>query len=96
MLEKIDCFEQRITCQLDSGQNPNIMKVKVKLAKIRKLVDKLYERPYFLAPVITEIELEIEIENIFSVLVGEEGEERENKKLKHKKGNVKMSKKASV
>lgn len=53
-----------MTHQLGRDQTPDIMDVKAEVAKIKKMVHELYDKPFILAHVIIEIELVIEVENI--------------------------------
>lgn len=54
--------------------------MKLKAVEIQKLVDELFKRPIFPTPIIIEIEPKVEIENIWSVSIGEEGRERKKRK----------------
>lgn len=60
----MDAFHKRLIHQLGSGQTPDVLELKAEVDEIWKLVDELYDRPFILAPIITEIKLEIEFENI--------------------------------
>lgn len=50
---RLDALEKHMMQQLGSGQTPDIMEVKKKVAKIKKMVNKLYDRPFISALVIT-------------------------------------------
>lgn len=62
------------------------MEVKAEVAKLRKLVNKFHERLVFPMPVIIEVQPKVEIKNIWSVSVREEG----GKKTKQEKKAPKM------
>lgn len=62
------------------------MKVKVEVAEIRKFFNDLYDWYFVLAFVITELEPNIEIKDIWSVSMGEERRKKEkNTKVLKKK-----------
>lgn len=42
----------------------NIEKVKTEVVRIKKIVDKLYERLFIPAPVVMEVVPEVQVENI--------------------------------
>lgn len=50
--------------QLGSSQTLKIAKAKVEAAEFKKMVNKMYDRPFIPTPVVTEVEPEIYIENI--------------------------------
>lgn len=51
------------------------------MVEIRKLIEESYDRPFIPTHAIMKIELEIEVENIWSVPVGEEGREIKKRKI---------------
>lgn len=53
-----------MTRQLGNSQIPNIVEVKIEVAKIKKMVNELYKRPFIPSTMIIEIEPKIEVENI--------------------------------
>lgn len=58
-------FESRITQQLGSGQMPNIADARSKIAKIKKMVMELYERPIIAEPVVETIISTVEVPKIW-------------------------------
>lgn len=60
----MDDFEQRMTYHLGRSQIPNTAEVKVKVANINKIVNKMYDNLVIPAPIIIEIKPEIKVENI--------------------------------
>lgn len=60
-------------CQLENRQIPDIIEVIAEVSKIRKLVDELYDRLFVPASMVIEIESEIEVEKVWSILVREQG-----------------------
>lgn len=53
-----------MTRQLRSNHTPDISKVKSEVAKIKKMVDDLYDMPFIPALVIVEVDPKIQVENI--------------------------------
>lgn len=43
------------------------MEVKAYVAEIKKMVDELYDRPFIPAPVVIEVDPNIEVENIWVI-----------------------------
>lgn len=80
---RLDEFDKRMTRQLGSEQILTIAKVKTEVVEIKKMVSDLYDRPFILALVVLEVELEIHIKNIQEILKLEEKGIRQRKKKKH-------------
>lgn len=58
---RLDAFEQQITHQLGSSQTLDVAKVKADVAKIKKIVDELFDSLFIPAPVVLEVEPDIQV-----------------------------------
>lgn len=67
---------------MGNHQISKIIKVKVEVAKIKKMVNEMYDKPFLSTHVVTDIEPKIKVVNIWSILKLEKNLER--KKRKHK------------
>lgn len=63
----LDGFDLSVTCHFKRVQSSNITRVKAEVVELWKLVNELHERPVNLMPIITEIQQEEEIENIWGI-----------------------------
>lgn len=97
---RMDDFKLQITKQLKGVQTTDIIDVKVKIAELWKLVDKLHEWPVYPMLIIMNIQPKEEIKNIWDVRIEDEG--RKKKENKKRKGlsideeNIEVEKRASV
>lgn len=67
---------------MGSGKISNIAEVKVEVAKIKKMVSKLYDRPIIPKSMVTKVVLKLHIENIWEILdLVEEPREKRKKKI---------------
>lgn len=78
-----DAFDQRMIRQMGSVQNLNIVEVKEEVAEIKKMVNELYDWPFILVPVITEVEPKIHVVNIWDILESKYEGRNEKKKRNH-------------
>lgn len=53
-----------MTRQLGNSQTSDIAKVKMEMAKIKKMVSELYDRPFIPSPMIMKFEPKVYVENI--------------------------------
>lgn len=76
----------RITRQLGTGQSPNIGDVRAEIAKIKKMITQLYERPIIAELVMETVIPPVEVPNIWEDPTAVPVEEtRKNKKKKKRK-----------
>lgn len=82
---------------MENGQTPDITEIIAKVSKLQKLVDEFHDKPFIWALIITKVEHEAEVENIWSVPIGEEGREIKKRKIQRtEKENLKKVKKACI
>lgn len=84
-----------MTRQLGSGQIFYIAEVKFKVAKIKKMVDELYDQPFIPTLVVVDMELAIYVENIWEIQDPLENTQERRKKRKHQSAQKEVVKKAN-
>lgn len=64
---------------LSGGKTPDIKDIKTKLAKIKRMVHELYDKPVILEPVIETVVPTIHVPNIWDILESRVKENQEEK-----------------